>query len=120
MQTNDGEDWTDFNSNKGGAVGLRVDLDTTGGTGNWTASFFAKENELDAWTQVRSATALTNEDIDSIGFSSFRSTTSYSVESFTVTQIPEPSSILLVVVLGGLLFRSDFPVTRVRQGFLSP
>lgn len=105
--TNNGADWTSFGASRG-AMGMRIDLDTTGGAGSWNATFYAKENELDPWTQVRAATTLTDEDITSVGFSAFRSATNFTTDSFTLTQIPEPSSIVLVLVGlmgGGLAYR---------------
>lgn len=102
--TQNGGDWTSFGATRG-AIGMRIDLDTTGGAGNWNATFYAKENELDPWTQVRAATTLTDEDITSIGFSAFRSVDNFTTGSFTVNQVPEPSSfvLMLVALLGGML-----------------
>lgn len=83
---------------------MRVDLDTTGGAGNWTASYFAKENVGDAWTQVRAAVPLPGEDITSVGFSAIRGGTNFTVDSFTLTAIPEPSTLTLMALamLGGV------------------
>jgi hypothetical protein len=59
--------WSALSTNFGGDIDMRVVLDTTGGTGNWTATWFAKLPASGAFTEVRAATPLLNEDIDSVG-----------------------------------------------------
>lgn len=59
--------WSALSTNFGGDIDMRVVLDTTGGTGNWTATWFAKLPASGSYTEVRAATTLLNEDIDSVG-----------------------------------------------------
>jgi uncharacterized sulfatase len=61
--------WSDatLSTTYGGGIDMRVVLDTTGGAGNWTATWFAKLPASGSYTQVRSAATLLNEDIDSVG-----------------------------------------------------
>lgn len=81
---------------------LRIVLDTTGGTGNWTAAMYAKAAASPTYIEVRAATTLTAVDITSVGY--FGRTTSGSITSFSLsdnTVIPEPSTTALLG-LGGL------------------
>ena len=59
--------WSALSTNYGGDIDMRVVLDTTGGTGNWTATWFAKLPTSGSYTEVRGPTPLVNEDIDSVG-----------------------------------------------------
>jgi hypothetical protein len=59
--------WSALSTNYGGDIDMRVVLDTTGGTGNWTATWFAKLPASGTYTEVRAATTLLNEDINSVG-----------------------------------------------------
>jgi len=81
---------------------VRVVLDTTGGTGNWLATFYAKADSDLAYTEVRAATLLTAEDIDSVGFSVFNTEKSGKFASFSLSVIPEPTTLALLA-LGGLM-----------------
>jgi hypothetical protein len=88
-----------------GELDLRTVLDTTGGTGNWTATYFAKLPASGSYTQVRAATSVA-EDITAVGFGAQHSgsnqtgtLTSFSLSDNTV--IPEPSTTALLG-LGGL------------------
>jgi uncharacterized sulfatase len=51
----------------GGGMDMRVVLDTTGGPGNWTASWFAKLPASQSFIQVGAAATLLDEDINSAG-----------------------------------------------------
>lgn len=51
----------------GGEVDLRLILDTTGGSGEWTATWFAKRPADGQFTEVRSTLILPNEQINSVG-----------------------------------------------------
>ncbi len=51
----------------------RIVLDTTGGTGSWTATYFAKAGNVGTYTEVGSAVTLTDETIDAVGFSTYNS-----------------------------------------------
>jgi hypothetical protein len=56
-------------------MNVRIVLDTTGGDGLWTATWFAKATADGTYTEVRAATTLdaTQDDITSFGFSTFNS-----------------------------------------------
>ncbi len=59
--------WSALSINYGGDMDMRIVLDTTGGAGNWTAMWYAKLPASGSFTEVRAATTLLNEDIDSVG-----------------------------------------------------
>jgi len=61
---------------------VRIVLDTTGGTGNWTATYYAKPGNVGTYTEVRSAVTLTDETIDSVGFSTFNAANEGKFNSF--------------------------------------
>jgi hypothetical protein len=90
--------WPSMNSN-GGTIDLRIVLDTTGGTGNWTATWLAKETTSGTYTTLRSDVAVpqANEaNYTSVGFAfSDAALTSGTLSSFSLTQIPEPTAALL-------------------------
>lgn len=91
-------DWTSLNNN-GGSYDLRILLDTTGGTGNWTATWFAKLTTDLSYTTVRATTDVLNEaNFGSVGFGFSSNNTDGTLQSFSLTAVPEPSSALL----GGL------------------
>jgi hypothetical protein len=80
----------------GGAVDLKVVLDTTGGSGAYAATFFAKRPG-DPFVQVSTgALDLDAEDIGSVGFAWSASTgIAGSIDEFSLTTVPEPSSMAL-------------------------
>jgi hypothetical protein len=88
---------------------VRIVLDTTGGTDNWMATWYAKAGNVGTYSEVRGATLLTGtgDDITSVGFSTYNSGNntvqfnSFSLSDNTVAAIPEPSSTALLG-LGGL------------------
>jgi hypothetical protein len=82
----------------GGGIDMRVVLDTTGGSGNWTATWFAKLPASGTFTEVRAETGLVNEDIDSVGLAISNPGFDGDLTYFSLTSIPEPSAALL----GGL------------------
>jgi hypothetical protein len=84
----------------GGGIDMRIVLDTTGGTGNWTASWFAKLPASGSFTQVGAAAALLDEDISSVGIAISGRGVDADLTYFSLTSIPEPSAALL----GGLGF----------------
>jgi len=63
----------------------RIVLDTTGGTGNWLATWYAKADTDVDYTEVRAATVLTDEDIDSIGFTVYNTTKTGQLVSFSLS-----------------------------------
>ncbi len=64
---------------------VRITLDTTGGTGSWQATWYGKAESDPDYTEVRGATLLTSEDINSIGFSLFNTSKSGKLLSFSLS-----------------------------------
>jgi hypothetical protein len=94
----DGADWSALNTS-GGNIDMRVLLDTTAGSGNWTVTWLAKLTTDTSYTTVRpTANALDESKYTSVGFAFSSADIDGTLESFSLTQIPEPSSALL----GGL------------------
>jgi hypothetical protein len=62
---------------------LRVVLDTTGGTGNWTVTMYAKAAASPTYIEVRAATTLAAADITSVGY--FGRQTSGTITSFSLS-----------------------------------
>ena len=77
-------------------------LDTTGGTGAWAATWFAKLASDASYTEVRPEATLLTESIDSVGIARSNPGFTVDVVSFSLTSVPEPSSLALLG-LGGLL-----------------
>lgn len=69
--TADTQDYTDatLRDNADNALDLRLELDTTGGDGNWTARWLAKDVVDGSYTEVGPAIALLSENIGAVGFS---------------------------------------------------
>ena len=63
--------WTDsgLNSDPDDVLDLRITLDTTGGVGNWTALWEAKDLLDGTYTEVGPVTNLPSENVGAIGFS---------------------------------------------------
>lgn len=96
--TTDPEVWTGAVANAdGGDLDLRIVLDTTGGTGTWTATWFAKEAADGSYTEVRASEPIVTEaDLTSVGFAVSNSGISGTLTSFSLNSaVPEPSSALL-------------------------
>lgn len=90
-------DWSpDFAT--GGSVDLRVVLDTTAGSTNWTATWFAKLTADTSYTQVRAEADIVTETITSVGFARSNDGVEGTATFFQLSSIPEPSTALL----GGL------------------
>ena len=105
--TTDPANWAGALANaNGGDLDMRIVLDTTGGTGSWTATWYAKRPADGSYTEVRSSTTLPAEDIDSVGLAVSNTGISGTIESFSLNVIPEPSAALLACLgLIGLLRR---------------
>jgi len=71
-------------------IDVRIVLDTTGGTGFWTATFYAKPGNVETYTEVRSATTL-DEDITSVGFSTYNSIASVQFISISLSDNLAPA-----------------------------
>ena len=84
-----------------GEIDLRIELDTTGGAGAWTATWFARDPAESSYTLVRPTEALLDESINSVGLALANTGVDGTVESFRLTAIPEPSAAALIG-LGGL------------------
>jgi hypothetical protein len=93
-------DWSDptLAATYGGGMDMRVVLDTTGGAGAWTATWFAKLPASGSFTEVRAATALLDEDINSVGVAISGRGVDGDLSYFRLTSVPEPGTALL----GGL------------------
>lgn len=90
--------WSALNTN-GGDIDMRILLDTTAGSGNWTVTWLAKLTTDTSYTTVRPlADALNEANYTSVGFAFSSATVDGTLQSFSLTQIPEPSAALL----GGL------------------
>jgi len=63
----------------------RIVLDTTGGTGDWLATWYAKADSDSDYTEVREETPLTAEDIDSVGFGVFNTEKTGKFLSFSLS-----------------------------------
>ena len=74
----------------GGDFDLRVVLDTTGGTGNWTATWYAKRPVDASYTEVRPETTLDSESITSVGLTKSNTGVTGNVISFELTG-PQPA-----------------------------
>jgi hypothetical protein len=79
----------------GGGMDMRVVLDTTGGTGNWTASWFAKLPASGSFTLVGAAATLLDEDINSVGVAISGRGVDADMTYFRLTSVPEPGVALL-------------------------
>lgn len=83
-------------------VDFRIVLDTTAGPGNWTATWLAKAASDPTFTEVRPTTPLlAGATISAVGFARANGDFNATVESFSLTSVPEPSAALLAT-LGGL------------------
>ena len=97
----DASAWTGFLQSPSD-LDLRIVLDTTAGTGAWTATWFAKAAASSAYTEVSASTVLANETINSVGFTSSEDGVTANITNFSLTSaVPEPSTTALLG-LGGL------------------
>jgi ferric-dicitrate binding protein FerR (iron transport regulator) len=63
----DSEIWRNWSIGSDDAIDMRVVLDTTGGSGNWTATWFARRPGDRDFVKVRDTSRLPNEAIRSVG-----------------------------------------------------
>jgi len=96
--TSSGEPWADWTGGTSGTIDLRIILDTTGGNGNWTATWYAKRPADSSYVLVRSTADVLDENITSVGFTKSNTPVTGTLHGFSLTAIPEPSAVLL----GGL------------------
>lgn len=89
-----GAPWTSSPTTFGGNMDLRIVLDTTGGTGTWTATWLADTGS--GFNEIRPETPLPDEAINSVGFAVSNGPLSGTIESFSLTSVPEPSSLALL------------------------
>lgn len=84
--TNDAVTWAGALANAdGGDLDLRIVLDTTGGAGAWTATWFAKRPADATYLEVRSESVLPNEEINAVGFAVARNDVFGEIKSLTLT-----------------------------------
>jgi len=67
------------------AVDMRIILDTTAGTGNWTATWYAKMTTDSNYSVVRDSTLLQNQNITSVGMALGNNTVYGTIESFSLS-----------------------------------
>lgn len=65
--TSNSETWHNWSVGVGGDIDMRIVLDTTGGSGNWTATWFARRPDGGAFVKVGATRRLPNEAIRSVG-----------------------------------------------------
>ncbi len=106
----DPQNWTALATDEGGDIDMRVVLDTTGGTGFWTATWFAKRPNDASFSEVRASTLIpmTSEaNFTSVGIAVSRPDASGvdgTIEFFQLTSVvPEPSTFLLLGLGAALL-----------------
>ena len=78
---------------------VRIVLDTTGGDGAWTATWFAKAGSDATYTEVRSETTLdtTQDDITSVGFSTYNSgDNTVQFNSFSLSTPPPDGTVFFI------------------------
>ena len=111
--------WTALGNQNGGEIDLRITLDTTGGPGTWTATWYAKLPASDDYSEVRETTLVGNEvNFTSIGVavanSQSGSGTGGTVESFTLSSTGGPEDIPKIISIetnldGNLVLTLDGP-----------
>lgn len=80
--------WANWTGGTGGTIELRIVLDTTGGAGTWKSTWYAKRPADTNYTTVRPATALLDENIDSVGFARSNTAVTGTLLSFSLSQTP--------------------------------
>jgi hypothetical protein len=81
------------------SVDLRVVLDTTGGTDNWKATWYAKASGDSTYLEARATEPLLpGATISAVGVARSNAGITGNLESFTLTSVPEPSSVMFVAL----------------------
>ena len=79
------EPWATYTQeNPGGDMLMRIVLDTMGGAGNWSATWYAKRPADPDYAIILATTNLLDETISSVGFAVSGPTVSGSIESFSL------------------------------------
>lgn len=73
--------------NADNALDLRIELDTTGGPGNWTARWLAKDVVDGTYTEVGPTTPLLSENIGSVGFSTDSTGVELTTDQITLLEL---------------------------------
>lgn len=79
-----GAPWSTYPNQSGGAMLMRIVLDTTGGSGLWTATWYAKKPADADYILVRTTAILLNEAINTVGFAVSNPTVEGTIESFSL------------------------------------
>jgi hypothetical protein len=87
--------WTEFTAETGD-VDMRIELDTRGGSGSWTATWFAKKPADPDYTEVREQQVLADETIDSVGIALANTGVDGRIESFSLSDTSVSSSPLTI------------------------
>ena len=95
--TENGSSWSALGTVTGD-IDLRIELDTSGGATNWATTWLAKLPADASYTEVRSTEILLDETINSVGLALAGNTVDGTVTSFSLTTIPEPSSLTLLAL----------------------
>jgi hypothetical protein len=77
--------WVTWTGGTGGTIDLRVVLDTTGGPGTWTATWYAKRPADPAYSTVRPTATLLDETINSVGFAKSNTAVTGTLLSFSLS-----------------------------------
>lgn len=83
--------WTDptLNASPDAVLDLQIEIDTTGGAGNWTAQWWAKGILSGTYTEVGPLTALLDENIGAVGFANDTGNTKLTTDTITLTEIKD-------------------------------
>ncbi|MFN3166200.1 MAG: BNR-4 repeat-containing protein [Phycisphaeraceae bacterium] len=104
---NDGSDWLAGASAAGGAVDIRIILDTTGGAGAWTATMEADTGS--GFQLIRATEALNDESIDAVGIANSNTADiTGRVTAFSLSvdvPAPTPAELRTLTVLGDAAFQ---------------
>jgi hypothetical protein len=87
------------NVNPGGDVDLRIVLDTTGGAGTWTATWLARRPTDGNYTEMRPATPMLTESMNSIGIALSSGAVDGTIESFSLSTDTESASALAITAI---------------------